>query len=72
GVPLSQMHNEARGQFVERQMEKLSMEYIRNRILANYRTSASLASMFPRTASFAMNFGPARWAMEKVMGIPKE
>ncbi|MGM0448449.1 MAG: anaerobic glycerol-3-phosphate dehydrogenase subunit C, partial [Methanobacteriota archaeon] len=71
-VPLSQMHNEARGQYVERQMEKLSVEYIRNRILANYRTSASLASMFPRTASFAMNFGPARWAMEKVMGIPKE
>ncbi|TKX54734.1 anaerobic glycerol-3-phosphate dehydrogenase subunit C [Halorubrum sp. SP3] len=71
-VPLSQMHNEARGQFVERQMEKLSVEYVRNRILANYRTSASLASMFPRTASFAMNFGPARWAMEKVMGIPKE
>jgi glycerol-3-phosphate dehydrogenase subunit C len=71
-VPLSQMHNEARGQYVERQMEKLSVEYVRNRILANYRTSASLASMFPRTASFAMNFGPARWAMEKVMGIPKE
>jgi len=71
-VPLSQMHNEARGQYVERQMEKLSVEYVRNRILANYRTSASLASMFPRTASFAMNFGPARWAMEKAMGIPKE
>ncbi|WP_280586628.1 anaerobic glycerol-3-phosphate dehydrogenase subunit C [Halorubrum sp. Boch-26] len=71
-VPLSQMHNEARGQFVEAQMEKLSVEYVRNRILANYRTSARLASMFPRTASFAMNFGPVRWAMEKTLGIPKE
>jgi len=71
-VPLSQMHNEARGEFVERQMEKLSVEYLRNRLLANYHTSARLASLFPRTASFAMNFGPARWALEKVVGIPKE
>ena len=72
GVPLSQMHNEARGEFVEHQMEKLSVEYVRNRLLANYHTSARLASLFPRTASFAMNFGPARWALEKVFGIPKE
>ncbi|GAA0507051.1 glycerol-3-phosphate dehydrogenase subunit C [Halorubrum aquaticum] len=71
-VPLSQMHNEARGQFVEEQMEKLSLEYVRNRILANYRTSARLASVVPRLSSFAMNFGPARWAMDKVLGIPKE
>jgi glycerol-3-phosphate dehydrogenase subunit C len=71
-VPLSQMHNEARGQFVEEQMEKLSLEYVRNRVLANYRTSARLASLFPRTASFAMNFGPVRWAMDKALGIPKE
>ncbi len=71
-VPLSQMHNEARGQFVEEQMEKLSVEYVRNRILANYRTSARLASIVPRTSSFVMNFGPVRWAMEKTLGIPKE
>jgi len=38
-VPLSQMHNEARGQFVESQMEKLSREYVRNRILSNYHFS---------------------------------
>ncbi len=71
-VPLSQMHNEARGQFVEEQMEKLSLEYVRNRVLANYHTSAQLASVFPRTSSFVMNFGPVRWGMEKVLGIPKE
>jgi glycerol-3-phosphate dehydrogenase subunit C len=71
-VPLSQMHNTARGEYVDNQMEKLSVEYIRNRILANYRTSAYFASLFPRTASFVMNFGPVRWGMEKVMGIPSE
>ncbi|EMA37993.1 anaerobic glycerol-3-phosphate dehydrogenase subunit C [Halococcus hamelinensis] len=71
-VPLSQMHNEARGAFVERQMEKLSTEYIRNRILANYHTSAWFASKLPRVANFAMNFGPARWAMEKTLGVTAE
>ncbi len=39
-VPLSQMHNTARGEYVDEQMDKLSREYIRNRILSNYRTSA--------------------------------
>ncbi len=71
-VPLSQMHNEARGQFVEEQMEKLSVEYIRNRILANYRTSARLASLTPRLATVAMNFGHIRVAMDKLLGIPSE
>jgi glycerol-3-phosphate dehydrogenase subunit C len=72
GVPLSQMHNTARGEYVSEQMDKLSVEYIRNRILANYRTSAFFASKVPRLANFAMNFGPARWLMEKTMGITSE
>jgi len=72
GVPLSQMHNTARGQYVDEQMSKLSVEYWRNRILANYRTSAWFASKVPRLANFAMNFGPARWAMDKAMGITDE
>ncbi|KAA9407383.1 anaerobic glycerol-3-phosphate dehydrogenase subunit C [Haloarcula sp. CBA1131] len=72
GVPLSQMHNTARGEYVSEQMDKLSVEYIRNRILANYRTSAFFASKVPRLANFAMNFGPARWVMEKTMGITSE
>ena len=72
GVPLSQMHNTARGRYVDEQMSKLSVEYWRNRILANYRTSAWFASKVPRIANFAMNFGPARWMMEKTMGITSE
>jgi len=72
GVPLSQMHNTARGQYVDEQMSKFSITYWRNRILANYRTSARLASIFPRTANFVMNFGPVRWVMDKTMGIPNE
>ncbi|WP_324758220.1 anaerobic glycerol-3-phosphate dehydrogenase subunit C [Haloarcula montana] len=72
GVPLSQMHNTARGEYVSEQMSKFSVEYVRNRILANYRTSATIASKVPRLANFAMNFGPARWVMEKTMGITSE
>ncbi|MFB6090017.1 MAG: anaerobic glycerol-3-phosphate dehydrogenase subunit C, partial [Halobellus sp.] len=72
GVPLSQMHNTARGEYVEEEMSKTSIEYWRNRILANYRTSAWLASKVPRVANVAMNFGPARWVMEKTMGITSE
>ncbi|MBV0923024.1 anaerobic glycerol-3-phosphate dehydrogenase subunit C [Halomicroarcula limicola] len=72
GVPLSQMHNTARGEYVSEQMDKFSVEYVRNRILANYRTSAWFASKAPKVANFAMNFGPARWVMEKTMGITSE
>jgi glycerol-3-phosphate dehydrogenase subunit C len=72
GVPLGQMHNTARGEYVSEEMDKLSVEYIRNRILANYRTSAWFASKLPRLSSFMMNFGPVRWVMEKTMKIPKE
>ncbi|MFC3476316.1 anaerobic glycerol-3-phosphate dehydrogenase subunit C [Halobacterium litoreum] len=72
GVPLSQMHNTARGEYVSEQMSKTSVEYWRNRVLANYRASAWLASKVPRVANFAMNFGPARWAMEKAFGITSE
>jgi glycerol-3-phosphate dehydrogenase subunit C len=69
GVPLSQMHNTARGEYVAEEMSKTSVEYWRNRILANYRTSAWFASS---VANAAMNFGPARWLMEKTMGITSE
>ena len=72
GVPLSQMHNTARGEYVRENMSKRSLTYWRNRILANYRTSARIASTVPRLANFAMNFGPARWLMEKTMGVTSE
>jgi glycerol-3-phosphate dehydrogenase subunit C len=72
GVPLSQMHNTARGEYVSDHLSKLSPTYWRNRILANYRTSAWLASKVPRLANVAMNFGPARWLMEKTLGVTSE
>ncbi|WP_226480135.1 anaerobic glycerol-3-phosphate dehydrogenase subunit C [Natrinema amylolyticum] len=71
-VPLSQMHNTARGEYVEEQMEKLSREYIRNRILANYRRLAPLGSMFPRTTNFVMGLSATQWLGEKVLGITGE
>jgi glycerol-3-phosphate dehydrogenase subunit C len=72
GVPLSQMHNTSRAEYVEEELSKTSVKYWRNRILANYRTSAWLASKMPRIANVAMNFGPARWAMEKTLGVTSE
>jgi len=70
GVPFSQMHNTARGRYVSKM--GFSLRKLRNRLLANYRTSAWLASKVPRLANLATNFGPARWLGEKVLGISKE
>jgi glycerol-3-phosphate dehydrogenase subunit C len=72
GVPLSQMHNTARGEYVSEEMSTLSAEYWRNRVLANYRWSARLASKMPRVANAVMNFGPVRWLMEKTTGVTSE
>ncbi|WP_353634299.1 anaerobic glycerol-3-phosphate dehydrogenase subunit C [Halobacterium sp. NMX12-1] len=72
GVGLSQMHNTARGEYVSEEMDKLSVEYVRNRLLANYRKSAWLASKVPRLANAAANFGPARWLGEKLLGVTGE
>jgi len=71
-VPLSQMHNEARAEYVEDHMSKFSMKYIRNRLVANYRTVAKFSSMFPRTTNLFINNSVLRWFGEKVMGITKE
>ncbi|SFC54408.1 glycerol 3-phosphate dehydrogenase (quinone) subunit C [Halobiforma haloterrestris] len=71
-VPLSQMHNTARGEYVQKGMSKLSVEYWRNRTLANYRRLAPLAAMFPRTSNFVMGLGPVRWLGEKLFGITSE
>ncbi|NGM67807.1 anaerobic glycerol-3-phosphate dehydrogenase subunit C [Natronolimnobius sp. AArcel1] len=71
-VPLSQMHNTARGEYVEENMSKLSREYWRNRMLANYRTLAPLGAMFPRTANFVTGLSVTKWLGEKVMGITSE
>ncbi|WP_323172313.1 anaerobic glycerol-3-phosphate dehydrogenase subunit C [Natrialba sp. PRR66] len=71
-VPLSQMHNTARGEYVEENMSKFSREYIRNRMLANYRRLAPLASMFPRTANFVMGLSVTKWLGEKTLGVTSE
>ncbi|MXV61215.1 anaerobic glycerol-3-phosphate dehydrogenase subunit C [Natronorubrum sp. JWXQ-INN-674] len=71
-VPLSQMHNTARGEYVEENMDKFSREYIRNRILANYRRLAPLGAAFPRTANFVMGLSVTKWLGEKTLGITSE
>jgi len=71
-VPLSQMHNTARGSFVEEQMDKLSREYVRNRILSNYRTLAALGSKVPRLTNFVMGLGVTKLFNETVLGITGE
>ncbi|MES3517809.1 MAG: anaerobic glycerol-3-phosphate dehydrogenase subunit C [Natronomonas sp.] len=72
GVPLSQMHNEARGEYVAKQMDKLDPEYIRNRILSNYRFFAAIASKTPRLANFVASRSITQWAGEKLLGITSE
>src|SRR6056297_3591596 len=71
-VPLSQMHNEARGEYVENQMDHLSREYIRNRILANYRTLAELGSKVPRITNAVMGNSLVQKVNDKVLGITAE
>ncbi|AGB30922.1 sn-glycerol-3-phosphate dehydrogenase subunit C [Natrinema pellirubrum DSM 15624] len=71
-VPLSQMHNTARAEYVEENMSKLSREYWRNRMLANYRRLAPLGAMFPRTANFVTGLSATQWLGEKLLGITSE
>ncbi|WP_129115788.1 anaerobic glycerol-3-phosphate dehydrogenase subunit C [Halegenticoccus tardaugens] len=71
-VPLSQMHNAARGEYVEAGMDKRSREYVRNRILANYRTMAELGSKVPRLTNFVMGLGITKLFNETVLGITSE
>jgi len=71
-VPLSQMHNTARGEYVQNQQPKLSREYIRNRILANYGTLAGLGSKVPRLTNAIMGNSLVQTVNEKVLGITAE
>ncbi|PSP54591.1 anaerobic glycerol-3-phosphate dehydrogenase subunit C [Halobacteriales archaeon QS_1_67_19] len=71
-VPLSQMHNTARGEYVEAQMDTLSREYLRNRILSNYRTFAELGSKVPRLATLVLNNSLVQKLNEKLLGITSE
>lgn len=71
-VPLSQMHNTARGIYVEEEMSTLSMKYIRNRLLANYGTLARLGSTVPRLTNLLMGNRVVRWLTERAVGITSE
>jgi glycerol-3-phosphate dehydrogenase subunit C len=71
-VPLSQMHNEARAQYVDQQMSKTSVEYWRNRLLANYRTVARVASKVPRLANFVLGNSAVQYVNDKLFGITSE
>ena len=72
GVPLSQMHNTARGAYVDEQMSKLSREYVRNRILANYRSLAWMGSKVPRLTNAIMGNSLVQKLNEKLLGITAE
>lgn len=69
GVPLSQMHNEARGEYVSETQSALSTEYIRNRLLANYRRVARFAARTPRIANAVLGSRVVRWFGQAVLGI---
>lgn len=71
-VPLSQMHNTARGKYVEEGMVGLSREYVRNRILANYRTFAEIGSKFPRLANLVLGNSLVQKLNEKLLGVTAE
>jgi glycerol-3-phosphate dehydrogenase subunit C len=71
-VPLSQMHNTARGEYVREEMSRLSREYWRNRILSNYGTLARLGSKVPRLTNLVMGSRVTQWANEKLLGITSE
>jgi len=71
-VPLSQMHNTARGEYVEEHMDHNSIEYLRNRMLSNYRSLASIGSKIPRISNFFLGLGITSTLGEKLMGITSE
>jgi glycerol-3-phosphate dehydrogenase subunit C len=72
GVPLSQMHNTARGAYVDERMRKFSREYVRNRILANYRTLAWVGSKVPRLTNAVMGNSVVQKLNETLLGITAE
>jgi glycerol-3-phosphate dehydrogenase subunit C len=71
-VPLSQMHNTARAQYVDEQLSKTSLKYWRNRLLANYGTMAKLGSAFPRLTNAVMGNALVQQVNEKLLGITAE
>ncbi|MFB6160318.1 MAG: anaerobic glycerol-3-phosphate dehydrogenase subunit C [Haloferacaceae archaeon] len=71
-VPLSRMHNTLRGRYVREEMSRLSREYWRNRLLANYGRLAPLGSALPRLANAALGNRVVQAVTEKLLGITAE
>jgi glycerol-3-phosphate dehydrogenase subunit C len=71
-VPLSEMHNTARGEYVEEHMDTFSREYVRNRILSNYGTLARFGSKVPRLTNFVMGNSVMQWLNERLLGLTSE
>ena len=72
GVPLSQMHNEARALYVQEEQSRLSRTYWRNRLLSNYGTMARIASRVPRLTNAVLRNRVVKWVNEQFLGITAE
>jgi glycerol-3-phosphate dehydrogenase subunit C len=70
GVPLSEMHNRARAEYVDGL--GLSRTYLRDRLLANYGRMAGLASNVPRLANLVAGSRVTQWLNETLLGITAE
>jgi glycerol-3-phosphate dehydrogenase subunit C len=71
-VPLSGMHNEARAEYVREEMSRLSRTYWRNRLLANYRTLARVASTVPGLSNRLLDSSLLGAVTERLLGITDE
>jgi glycerol-3-phosphate dehydrogenase subunit C len=71
-VPLSQMHNTARGEYVREEQSRLSRSYVRNKLLSNYGRLARIAAKVPRLSNFLAGNRVNRWLAEKLLGITSE
>ena len=69
-VPLSQMHNAARAEYVDGR--PLSRKQIRDRLLANYGRLARLASRVPRLTNALLGNAVVRRLAERTLGITAE
>ena len=72
GVPLSQMHNTARAEYVDEHVSRRSPKYWRNRVLANYGTLARLGSKVPRLTNLVMGSRVTQWVNERFLDITSE
>ncbi|MFB6300453.1 MAG: anaerobic glycerol-3-phosphate dehydrogenase subunit C [Halobacteriales archaeon] len=72
GVPLSQMHNTLRSEYVDEQLSRFSRKYWRNKLLANYGRMADIASRFPRVSNAIAGLWLTKLVGEHLLGITAE